>query len=195
MDVSVGNSPKAQTPHASRSKYLGKTLGNRRSEFVTNAKICHFVTSVPPKFSRVSDGKTWVVCWVWSQQACPSRWAPEQLEEHANGQTRHYLERERLLALSDTEELWRAAKDRHRRQSRVGFQSNICGCKKALGEKVTLGSLDGGQDFGGVFSFANLDYLRLGYWEEPELPGDCFSGPGCGVLHCAHEPKGPSSLV
>lgn len=194
MDVSVGNSPKAQTPHASRSKYLGKILGNRRSEFVTNAKICHFVTGVSPKFSRGSDANTWVVCWEWSQQACPGRWAPEQLEEHTNGQNRYYLECERLLALNDTEKLWRAAKDQHRRQSRVSFQSNICGCKEALGEKVTPASL-GGDNLRGVFSFANLDCLGLGYWEEPKLPGDCFSGPGCRVLRCTHRPKDPSSLV
>ena len=150
------------------------------------------VTSGSPKFSRVSDGKTWVVCWEWSQQACPSRWALEQLEEYVNGQTRYCLECERLLALNDTEKLWRATKDRHRQWSHVGFQSNVCRCRKALGEKVTLGSLGGGR---GVFSFVNLDYLRLGYWEEPELPGDCFSGPGCRVLYYTHEPKDPSSLV
>lgn len=56
VDVSIGNSPEAQTSHASRGKYLGKILGNRRSECVTNAKICHFLTSVSPKFSRVSNG-------------------------------------------------------------------------------------------------------------------------------------------
>lgn len=91
--------------HASRSKHLGKILGNRGSEFVTNAKICHFVTSMFPKLSRVSDGDTLVMCWEWCQQACPSRWALEQLEEHANGQTRYFLECEHSLALNGTEKL------------------------------------------------------------------------------------------
>lgn len=56
VDVSIGNSPETKTSHASRGKYLGKILGNRWSECVTNAKICHFLTSVSPKFSRVSSG-------------------------------------------------------------------------------------------------------------------------------------------
>lgn len=181
MDVNVGNSPKAQMPHASRSKYLGKILGNRRSEFVTNAEISHFVTSVSPRFSRVSDGNTWVVCWKRSQQACPSRWVFEQLEEHTSGQSRYYLECECLLALSsDTEKLQRAAKDRHRRRSCVGFQATSVGAKKLCGKKLLLVHLRG------VLCKFRLFKVRL---LEPELPSDCFSGPSCRVLYCTHEPR------
>lgn len=73
-------------------------------------------------------------------------------------------------------------------------RATSAGARRLWGEKVTPASL-GGDNLRGVFSFANLDYLGLGYWEEPKLPGDCFSGPGCRVLRCTHKPKDQSSLV
>lgn len=159
---------------------------------VTFSPVC-------PPSSPEKAWKHWVVCSEWSQQACLTRWALKQLEEHANGQTRYYLECERLLALNDTEKLQRAAEDWHRLWSHIDSQSKICRCKKALGEKATLGTL-GGVVGGrvclhGIFSFKDLDYLKSGYWEEPELPNDGISGPGCGGLHCMDKPRNLSSLV
>lgn len=84
MDVSIGNSPEAQTSHASRGKYLGKILGNRRSECVTNAEFCHFLTSVSPKFSRVSVETLGRVQWV--KPASLS----EQMGSQAAGGTRKW---------------------------------------------------------------------------------------------------------
>lgn len=93
----------------------------------------------------------------------------------------------------------RVAKDWHRFWNHIGSQSNICRCKKALREKVTLGTL-GGVVGGrvclhGIFSSKDLDYLKLGYWEEPALPSDSISGSGCGELHCMNKPRNLSSLV
>lgn len=55
MDVSVGNSPKAQMPHASRSKYLEKILGTDR---VKLSQMQRFVTS-SPVCPQVLQSKWW----------------------------------------------------------------------------------------------------------------------------------------
>lgn len=150
--------------HASRGKYLGKILGSRWNECVINLSLPH---QCVPQVLQGKQWKHWVMCSEWSQQSCLSRWALKQLEEHANGQTRYCLECEHLLAVSDTEKLQRVAKDWHRLWSYIGSQSNICRCKKALGEKVTLGTFGGVVArrvcLCGIFSFKDLDYLKLGY--------------------------------
>lgn len=55
MDVSVGNSPKAQMPHASRSKYLEKILGTDR---VKLSQMQRFVT-LSPVCPQVLQSKWW----------------------------------------------------------------------------------------------------------------------------------------
>lgn len=127
--------------------------------------MCHKCKDLPlpqqcvPQVLQGKQWKHWVMCSEWSQQFCLSRWALKQLEEHANGQTRYRLQCEHLLALSDTEKLQRVAKDWHRLWSRIGSQSNICRCKKALEEKVILGTLGG--MVGGGCAYMGFSPLKI----------------------------------
>lgn len=88
-----------QTSHASRSKYLGKTLGNSQ-EWMHH---------------KCRDLSVYQQCKQWrylghvlrmKPGSLLSRWALEQLEEHTNGQTGYYLDCKSLLTLADTEEVW-----------------------------------------------------------------------------------------